>query len=310
MSGVRQESLFIPWPPEARDERLHVRRIFSQAAGSEAVPVLALHGAVENGRIFYSESDKGVAPFFAEQGFEVFVPDLRGRGQSTPHVSRRSRYGQFEAINQEIPAFVELIRSRRGDRPQVWMAHSWGGVLMLAFLARRPEYAKLVRGVVCFGTKRTVNVRNFHALAQIDFFWHRAARALVALHGYLPARAYGVGSDDESDLSHAESSQWVKCGPWIDPRDGFDYGKALREIDLPPLLFLAGAGDRCLGHPKDVRSLIHELGPRPSVEYRLLGRSGGCRHDYGHIDMLTGPHAREEVFAEALRWVQPLLRGA
>jgi pimeloyl-ACP methyl ester carboxylesterase len=313
------ESLFIPWPPhessgvgivaaasstraDPNPERLHVRHVFPLTERLGA-PVLMLHGAIENGRIFYSGSGKGLAPFMAQHGFDVYVPDLRGRGRSEPHISRHSSYGQLEAITEELPAFIDLIRSRRGDEPQVWMAHSWGGVLMLALLARRPEYRRLVRGIVFFGTKRTVHVRNWQVLTHIDFFWHRAAPALIALHGYLPARAYRAGSDDETRLSHAESMAWVKPGLWVDPRDGFDYGKALPTAELPPLLFLAGAGDRCLGNPQDVRALIRELGPQ-EVEFRVLGRRTGSRHDYGHIDMLTHPDAREDHFLDVLKWVR------
>ncbi len=57
-----------------------------------------LHGAVENGKIFYSDSGRGLAPFLARRGFDVYVGDLRGRGESRPHISRSSRYGQTEAI--------------------------------------------------------------------------------------------------------------------------------------------------------------------------------------------------------------------
>ncbi|HYX81614.1 MAG TPA: alpha/beta fold hydrolase, partial [Gemmatimonadales bacterium] len=63
--------------------------------------VFMLHGSIENGRVFYSASGKGLAPYLAQHGFDVFVPDLRGRGASTPHVGRHSSYGQTEIIVEE-----------------------------------------------------------------------------------------------------------------------------------------------------------------------------------------------------------------
>src|SRR5438034_78275 len=87
-----------------------------------------------------------------------------------------------------------LTSERRGrDTPQLWVGHSWGGVLLLSVLARFPEYRKLVSGVVLFGTKRSVYGLNFEKLVKLEFFWHRAARVLRGLHGYLPAARYGVG---------------------------------------------------------------------------------------------------------------------
>jgi pimeloyl-ACP methyl ester carboxylesterase len=305
---AKQESLFIPWPESEASGRLHARHIFpeSDRLGS---PVLLVHGAIENGRIFYSESGRGLAPFLARYGFDTYVADLRGRGLSEPRVGPDSKYGQFESITQEIPAFAELIRSRRGDEQQIWMAHSWGGVLMLSTLARFPELRRLVKGMVFFGTKRSVHVSNWEKKLKIDWFWNSSARALVKLYGYLPAAKLGVGSDNESELSHLESVKWVKPGPWIDPRDGFDYEKALTRAELPPMLFLAGRKDRCLGHPQDVRCLIRELGPQ-EVEFRLLGRGTGARHDYGHIDMMTHPEAAEDHFLDVLKWVRTQLPSA
>ena len=264
---IQSESLYIPWENEAGSrpgEKLHLKR-HRPSAGDLGTPVLLLHGAIECGRIFYSDSGKGLAPFLAQQGFDTYCADLRGRGASGPPIARGAGYGQFESITREVPAFIERIRELRGrDEPQIWMAHSWGGVLMLAVLARFPEYRRLVRGIVCFGTKRSIHVRNWEVRLKIDFFWQRLARAMVAAYGYLPARKYGIGSADESDLSHRESTLWVRPGPWIDPRDGFDYGAALPAAELPPLMFFAGAQDRCLGHPQDVRALIREI--RPNVQ--------------------------------------------
>ena len=54
-------SIFLPFKDGAQ---LHMRR-FSR--GGEGVPVLLLHGSIENGRIFYSESGKGFAPWLAER---------------------------------------------------------------------------------------------------------------------------------------------------------------------------------------------------------------------------------------------------
>ena len=59
--SMQQQSLFI----EDNGHNLHLRHI-SQA--NAAVPILMVHGAVENGKIFYTEKGKG----FMEGS--VFVP--------------------------------------------------------------------------------------------------------------------------------------------------------------------------------------------------------------------------------------------
>jgi len=71
-------------------EELFIKRFYANANGA---PVLMIHGSVENGKIFYSSSGKGFAPYLAKKGYDVFVVDLRGRGQSKPLVNKYSEYG-------------------------------------------------------------------------------------------------------------------------------------------------------------------------------------------------------------------------
>jgi pimeloyl-ACP methyl ester carboxylesterase len=312
---IRQESLYVtlnPQPGSSRAtstpamlaDRLHVRRIFADKPGP---PVLLLHGAVENSRIFYTESGKGLGPYLANRGFDVYACDLRGRGKSTPPISRSSQYGQLEAITEDIPAFMELVRLKRGDVPVFWGAHSWGGVLLLSYLARFKEAREQVAGTVFFGTKRSVHVRNWERKLKVDLVWNKLCPFIVKTWGYLPGRKLRIGSDSETKLSQLESKAWVEPSDWVDPRDGFDYAAAAKSAELPPMLFLAGHRDRALGHPQDVRALIRELGPQ-EVEFRLLGRHTGALHDYGHIDMLTHPDAVRDHFPEAVRFLKAQAR--
>ncbi|PIQ26302.1 hypothetical protein COW36_15070 [bacterium (Candidatus Blackallbacteria) CG17_big_fil_post_rev_8_21_14_2_50_48_46] len=292
---MQQESLFLNLSSVTA---LHLRHIWIQQGG----PIVwMLHGAIENGKIFYTEQGKGLACFLAKAGYEVYVSDLGGRGRSSPPIHSRHTYSQTSAICQELPAVHNWLRQRHPKQPQVWIAHSWGGVLFFALMARQMLNAQ-PKAVVCFGTKRSVLVKNFDRLILIEAVWKRFAYFLSALYGYLPARAWKFGSDNESSLSHHQSVCWVKAGPWIDPEDQFDYGQALKEIDLPPALFLTGVKDRCLGHGEDVQRFIAELA-HPGAEFHLIGKQGGYKHDYDHIDLLTHQDAPADHFKFVLRWL-------
>lgn len=298
-SKLQQESLFLPIP-EAPDARLHVRHIHRGKAG---VPVFLLHGAIEDSRVFCSGSGKGLAPFLTTRGFECYAADLRGRGKSLPKISRKADYGQTESITQDLPAFARFMNERHPGRKAHWVAHSWGGVLILSFLARFPEFRDQIATLVFFGTKRSIHVFNIEKFLKIDLFWQRGAGLLSRLAGYLPAKELGLGADNETRKSLAQSQAWVRPSPWTDPQDGFDYATAIRRTDLPAALFLAGAGDRCLGHPEDVKDLIAESGHR-QAEFRLLSREEGNLHDYGHIDMLTHPDAADDHFPWVADWMK------
>lgn len=297
-TGCTQTSLHLPAPGGAS---LHLRAI--EPAEPRLAPVLMLHGSVENGRVFYTPSGRGLGPFLAAAGHPVHVADLRGRGESTPHVARGHGYGQTEAITEDLPAFHRAVRDRHPGQRVHWIAHSWGGVLMLAALGRYPGLRDEVASLTCFGSKRCVRVRNLPRLLLIDLYWLRLARGIAAVAGYLPSARLGLGSDDETRRSLAECCAWVRPGPWVDPRDGFAYGTALAAAsDLPPAWFLAAADDPCLGHPDDVRDLMAEAGPG-QARATLLGRAEGALHDYDHVTMLTHADAPRDHFPAVAAWL-------
>lgn len=292
---VLMDSLYI----EHEDYTLHVKHIHT---GKKGTPVFLLHGSIEDGRIFYSKSGKGLAPFLAEHGFDAYVADLRGRGKSTPKIDETAEHGQREAILEDLPAFISFITDHNGKSPKHFLAHSWGGVLLLSYLARfeNPD----VQSMILFGSKRDVRVQNLYKWFNIDFLWNRMGTYLVHKYGYLPAVKYKVGSDNEAKNFYLQINNWVYSQDWIDMHDGFDYGGKLREMSLPATLYLTGAKDTHSGHKKDVKRLKAEVGDKPTDDFRLIGKKTGYQFDYDHINLLTHPKAREDHFPDVVNWMR------
>ena len=138
---VGQEHVVRALTHALEQQRLHLRRIWREADGP---PILLVHGVMADGRIFYSDSGKGLAHFLADAGYDVFVADLRGRGRSTPKIDASSRHGLTEIICQDLPALHAAIHQLKGGQRLHWMAHSWGGVHMSSCLLRYPQLAAQV----------------------------------------------------------------------------------------------------------------------------------------------------------------------
>ena len=292
---IAEESIFIPLHDE---DKLHLKRFYANPDGT---PVFMLHGSIENGRIFYSQSKKGFAPFLARQGYDVFVADVRGRGQSTPPITRNSEYGISECIREEVPAFINEIQKIKGTRPQYWIGHSWGGILELCYLARNPNRIP-VAGMIFFGTKRRITIRGLRKFLIIDVFYNLIFGLIAELKGYVDVKFLRVGSDNETDKSRRQTYRWITQNRWKD-EDGFDYSRTLKQMTLPPSLFITGSHDRVLGHRNDVKLLMEEIGQANS-EFFLASEKNGCLHNYNHINILTHPDAPEDHFQKVLKWMK------
>ncbi len=265
--------------------------------------VLMLHGMMSNGRVFFSASGKGLAPWLAARGYDVFVADLRGKGDSRPLIDRHAHHGQSEMIRVDLPALHAAVLQHAQASQAHWVSHSWGGVVMNSCLLRHPALIAQVPGMVHFAAKRRVQVRNLNKWVEIDLMWNAVLRQLTRWMGYLPARALRIGSDNETRKTHRQIQAWVQAAPWVDEDDGFDYGRAAQRITLPPTLYLAAVDDPCRGHPEDVKRFRAESGAHLS-RVHVLSRRGGALHDYGHASIVTHPDAVHDQFKLAEAWLR------
>ncbi|MGI2134434.1 alpha/beta fold hydrolase [Shewanella baltica] len=311
-SPISQSSIYLPY----RDGQLHLRQLLPSVPDFSKTPILMLHGAMSNGRVFYSQSGRGLGCFLAKAGFVVYVLDTAGRGLSLPKIDRDFTLGQGEVIREQLPLVQQAIlelhqkscqeQAAQYDRKAVapsqvhWCAHSWGGVLMASSLARYPELQQSVRSLLTFGSKRTIRVKSFKKWLMVDVFWNRLAPGLAMGQGYLAADKLRIGMDNESRASLVQSIDWVQ-GDWIDHDDGFDYAKAATLADWPPAWFISGLNDTVLGHPEDVADMVAECGFK-RVKSTLLSKENGFKHDYGHADMLTHLDATSDHFPKISDW--------
>ncbi|OFY95977.1 MAG: hypothetical protein A3K10_04575, partial [Bacteroidetes bacterium RIFCSPLOWO2_12_FULL_31_6] len=233
----------------------------------------------------------------------VFIADLRGRGQSSPQINRHSEYGQTESILYEIPAFINKIIEIKGDVKQHWIAHSWGGVLMLSYLARTKQINQ-VQSMVFFGTKRRISTKSLKKFYMIDLMWNLVPKIIKPICGYLPAVELKMGSDNETHKSHRQSCEWVNMKKWIDTDDGFNYTEQFINMILPHTLYLTGKNDDVLCHPTDMKLLMTEIGQNQPKEFKIVGKDTGHLHDYNHIDLLTHPKANNDHFPLVVDWLK------
>ena len=298
-SSMKIEQTRISVPVD--DARLCLHR-FRRVDG-RGPAVLMLHGMMSNGRVFYSHAGKGLAPWLAERGYDVFVADLRGKGGSQPLIDRHARHGQSEMIGVDLPALHAAVLHHAQASQVHWVSHSWGGVVMNSCLLRYPALIAQVSSVVHFAAKRSVRVRNLQRRIEIDLMWNGVLKRVTRWMGYLPARQLRIGSDNETRKTRRQIQAWVEADHWVDDDDGFDYGRAALHIKLPPTLYLAAIDDPCRGHPEDVERFRAESGPHLS-RVHVLSKRGGAMHDYDHVSIVTHSDAGSDQFNLLEAWLQ------
>jgi oxygen-independent coproporphyrinogen-3 oxidase len=246
--------------------------LFRMRAHRDGRPALLLvHGAFVGHRIWLR---RGCAAYFEDCGLDVWLADLRHHGASAREPSPRTwRYEDW--ILSDAPALVRRVRQETVDAPVAWLGHSSGGAVGLCAAARGPADARC-DAIVTFGTpgpRRMSPLRWAGAAAMIGL-----ARAV----GRFPARALGVGSEDEAADILADWLAWNVRGRWLG-RDGYDYWTALRAV-AQPYLAVAGASDRLFAPPAACRQVVQQIGSsrrelsvHPRLTHRGLALSARAR---------------------------------
>ena len=254
-------------------------------------PVVLVHGSFTNKGFWLSAKGRGMASYLVEQGFDVWLFEHRGHGQSPRNDDYQNntveRYARFD-----LPAAHEFIHEQSGRYP-AWLGHSLGGTIIATaisggFMTSLPAFAM-------FGTQV---VRPNMAL-QVPLAGP-IARALVSFKKELDGRQMNIGPENEpAGVINEYLARHSLLGRWKLPSTG--------EVLLPkwksattPLLGVSAAGDTT--DPAKYCQRFYRMYGGPKEEL-LLGVENGFSKDFAHIDMIIGEDAEREVWPRVSNWL-------
>lgn len=249
--------------PRLTIDLTHGRTVVTvREAGPEA-PVAVVLPAMGVAAGYYTP----FAEALVAQGISVAVPDYPGHGESTPGVSRRTRYGYRDLADEWLTAVIDAVVADHPEREVVLVAHSLGGHVALAHLAQHAHPA--IRGLVTLGTAspywRTYT-KPLLLLAQTQ-----TVNVVSRVLGVWPGHRMGFGGRQPRELM----SEWARFA-WhgrLEPQGSGAYEAAMGSISVPALVI----------------DLANDTLAPPSAVDHFAGKLSGASVQRLHFD--KGPDA-------------------
>ncbi len=271
------------------------------AAGSARGAILAGHAMMVDRRSLDRPEGGGMLSFLASQGWEVYAPDLRGRGSSGPTTAEGGRWSYDDLVRYDLPACLAAVRARSKGLPVVVMGHYLSGHVSVAAAgvgcyAQQPEAHVLISANMWApGLEDSSGMRllKWGACLVLGFF----ARFI----GNFPARRLRVGPVDESGTYISDLVRFWREDRWGAADGSVDYLASMTDVE-GPVLALIGRGDRLLAHPAGAKRWSELIGAS-GAEFRVLGRGDlGLSFDPDHMTLVTDPRSRP-IWQEIHRWL-------
>lgn len=274
--------------------KLSLSRIKPRGIPPLPFPVILVHGSYSTRSFWVSPKGLGLGAYLADQGFDVWIPELRGHGLS-PKGGDFSKITAEDQIRYDLPAIQDAVFSITAV-PAFWIGHSFGGLFIIAALSMKWLQHDQVRGMVTFGSQISLGDRylKFPPLA-----W--TLSALMWVMGEFPAPVFGLGPEVESAGTMIETIRWKKLGGRWATRGGISYWDGLGNITLPVLTY--AAADDKNDPPAGCRKIHKQLGSIDKM-FLVLGKDGGFSKDYDHVGMVVSRAARQEVWPDVAGWLK------
>jgi len=316
------------WAATQDGWELAVHRYKPEPLRENSVPVVMFNGLGANRYNFESDDRHSMARFLAHNGLDVWIGECRGMGLSRRADGKKADYlWSFEDfILTDIPAILEKVKSETKARQLDWVGHSMGGMELYAYLERGD--ASLIRRGVAVASPVSFRIPNDILASQekltflLKIFNRVPVKQLIKVFllfnmefgSTFSIIQYNQDNLDRNFIRHLaplavenlpaklllQFSNALKDESFAAHAGNYDYSANLSRIQNP-ILLIAGSLDNLVS-PASVLEVYNGVSS-PRKKMVVAGRGNGFQRDYGHIDLLMGETALEEIFPLVLDWL-------
>ncbi len=291
LGGVRVDVYKI----KAKDgAELALSRILPKAEKEYPYPVILVHGTYCARNFWISAKGIGLGVYLADQGFDVWIPELRGHGLS-PKGDDFSRITAEDQIRHDLPAIQDHVFAIT-HAPAFWVGHSFGGLYIIAAMSMKWLAHEKIKGMATFGSQISLGDRY---LKIPPVAW--TLGLMLKLLGHLPAPRLGLGPEIEPAGVILETIRWKKLfGKWTDSQ-GRSYWDGIKDIEVPVITFAAG-NDK--NDPPEGCKIIHDLYGSKDKIFIILDKNHRFSKNYDHVGMIVSKAAQKEVWPDLAGWLR------
>ncbi len=312
--------------------RLAVYHFPPTGSARAADPIIMCHGFTSTSVTFYQGDDRGLAPYLARLGYDVWAVNLRGRPPGTyPGDGSTKRYGWTvdDYIRRDVPALLNLVTARTGKQRVTWVGHSMGGMIVYAYLGVTSD-PRIARFIAVSSPIRFADMSDrLYNLARRGRKWFKNddvihLPGMVRWAGPFRNSSLAVGyiqlvvnrdnvTDDQwrrylaNGLTNVSGAEALQLADWtlrevMTSQDGqTNYRREMKNLRVP-ILAITGKLDN-LAPPSAVQPMLDWVGSEDKT-FHVFGLANGYRADYGHLDIMIGRHVNEDVFPFLAAWLE------
>lgn len=275
--------------------------LYRPAEGESRGAVLAGHAMMVDRRSLDRPVGGGLLSLLVQQGWDVFAPDLRGRGNSGPAVSQGGAWSYDDLVRHDLPACLEAVRERVPNLPVVVLGHSLCGHVSVAAAGSGAYAVPPDAHVLLSANMWAPSLEPSRLRRGLKHFACLGLAVLRLVFRRMPARLLRIGPVDEAFDYVGDLVRFWREERWGSADGSVDYLAGLARVE-GPILALVGRADRLLAHPEAARLWTEQMAVA-EVDFRVLGRGDlGLTFDPDHMTLVTDPRA-QPVWLEISGWL-------
>lgn len=292
-------------------------------------PVILQHGLGSNRAVFVAPG-LGFAEHLAALGYECYVTELRGAGQSE---RPSGGWSIDDYLELDIPALIATVQRRSGRTQLSWVGHSMGGILAWMYAIEHPDapiarvaavgsaldyrpgksahqqlksllpLARVIGTVPVgrlFAAGSVIAGRGWATPAESLNFWRSNIDAgrmkWVMRHGFEPIPAALLGA-----LGQTFDEEGFRRTPRAGGGAQIRYLERASGLRIPTLVLGGSRDAQC--PPQATEDTAQRIGGAV-VDHVVFGKGHGHGDDYGHFDLLIGDRAPDEVWPHITRFLE------